>query len=215
MKPIKSFPRVILFGLLSLSSVAALSACSTPNTTAGNNTSQQPTAESPEVASSPTEPTSATTGTPNTGVSESPNAAASGNIVELASTNASFKTLTKAVQAAGLTETLSGKGPYTVFAPTDQAFAALPQGTVENLLKPENKEQLVKLLTYHVIAGEVTSSQITPGEVKTVEGTPVKIEVDKSSSEVNVNNAKVTQPDIKASNGVIHVVDKVIMPPKG
>jgi uncharacterized surface protein with fasciclin (FAS1) repeats len=167
------------------------------------------------VASSPTEPTSATTGTPNTGVSESPNAAASGNIVELASTNASFKTLTKAVQAAGLTETLSGKGPYTVFAPTDEAFAALPQGTVENLLKPENKEQLVKLLTYHVIAGEVTSSQITPGEVKTVEGTPVKIEVDKSSSQVNVNNAKVTQPDIKASNGVIHVVDKVIMPPKG
>lgn len=215
MKPIKSFPRVILFGLLSLSSVAALSACSTPNTTADNNTSQQPTAESPEVASSPTEPTSATTSTPNAGVSESPNATASGNIVELASTNASFKTLTKAVQAAGLTETLSGKGPYTVFAPTDQAFAALPQGTVENLLKPENKEQLVKLLTYHVIPGEVTSSQIAPGEVKTVEGTPVKIEVDKSSSEVNVNNAKVTQPDIKASNGVIHVVDKVIMPPKG
>jgi uncharacterized surface protein with fasciclin (FAS1) repeats len=197
MKRIKSFPRVILFGLLSLSSVAALSACSTPNTTADNNTSQQPTAESPEVASSPTEPTSATTGTPNTGVSESPNAAASGNIVELASTNASFKTLTKAVQAAGLTETLSGKGPYTVFAPTDQAFAALPQGTVENLLKPENKEQLVKLLTYHVIAGEVTSSQITPGEVKTVEGTPVKIEVDKSSSQVNVNNAKVTQPILR------------------
>ncbi|HEY9707223.1 MAG TPA: fasciclin domain-containing protein [Oculatellaceae cyanobacterium] len=214
MKRIKSFPGIILFGLLSLSSAVVLSACSTPNTTADNNTSQQPTAQSPEAASSPADQTAATTTSPNTVASENPNATASGNIVELASTNASFKTLTKAVQAAGLTETLSGKGPYTVFAPTDEAFAALPQGTVEDLLKPENKDKLVKLLTYHVIPSEVTSSQITPGEVKTVEGTPVKIQVDKSSSEVKVNNAKVTQPDIKATNGVIHVVDKVIMPPK-
>ncbi len=115
------------------------------------------------------------------------------------------------MKAAGLTEELSGKGPYTVFAPTDKAFAALPKGTVQKLLKPENREILKKILTYHVVPGEVDSSTLKPGQVKTVEGSPVRVKV--SGSNVMVNDAKVTSPDIKASNGVIHVIDKVIIPP--
>jgi uncharacterized surface protein with fasciclin (FAS1) repeats len=119
--------------------------------------------------------------------------------------------LVEAVKAAGLTEELSGKGPYTVFAPTDAAFAALPKGTVEMLLKPENKEVLKKVLTYHVVAGAVDSGTLKSGQVKTVEGSSVKVRV--SGSDVTVNDAKVTSPDIKATNGVIHVIDKVIIPP--
>jgi uncharacterized surface protein with fasciclin (FAS1) repeats len=208
MKRLNGIPKIVLVGLLSLSSVVALSACS--NTAPQDNASEQPTTEAPEVASSPVDETAAGTASPDTA---SPSAAGSENIVELASTNGSFKTLTKAIEAAGLTETLSGKGPYTVFAPSDEAFAALPEGAVEELLKPENKDKLVQLLSYHVVPGEVSSSQITPGEVKTVEGAPITVEVDKSTSEVKVNNAKVTQPDIEASNGVIHAIDKVILPP--
>lgn len=207
MKRFNRIPKTVLVGLLSLSSVVALSACSQPPAPE-ENVSQQPTAEAPEVASSPVMGDETATDT------ASPDAAASGTIVELASTNGSFNTLTKAVQAAGLTETLSGEGPFTVFAPTDEAFAALPAGTLEELLKPENKEQLAKVLKYHVVPGEVTSSQITPGEVETVAGTPVTVQVDSTSKAVKVNDAQVTQPDIKASNGVIHVVDKVILPPE-
>ena len=100
-----------------------------------------------------------------------------GTIVEVASANGSFKTLVATIQAAGLVETLSGKGPFTVFAPTDKAFEALPKGVLADLLKPENKAKLQKILTYHVVAGEVTSKMIKPGEVKTVEGSPLKISV--------------------------------------
>ncbi|PSB20888.1 fasciclin [Phormidesmis priestleyi ULC007] len=131
-------------------------------------------------------------------------------IVEIASTNDSFKTLTAALKAAGLVETLSSPGPFTVFAPTDAAFAALPKGTVEELLKPENKAILVKVLTYHVVSGEVLSTNLKSGNVKTVEGSPVMVKVGTSS--VMVNNAKVVKADIKASNGVIHVIDRVILP---
>lgn len=132
------------------------------------------------------------------------------NIVAIASTNPSFKTLTAALKAAGLTETLSGQGPFTVFAPTDEAFNALPKGTLETLLKPENKAKLVKILTYHVINGKVTSGQLKPGPVNTVEGTPVEVKV--TNGRVTVNEAKVTRANIPASNGVIHVIDKVIIP---
>jgi uncharacterized surface protein with fasciclin (FAS1) repeats len=132
-------------------------------------------------------------------------------IVDIASSNDSFKTLTAALKAAGLEETLSGDGPFTVFAPTDRAFANLPAGTVERLLKPENKAQLVKVLTYHVVPGTVLSKDLKSGEVKTVEGSPVEVSVKMRS--VMVNNAKVTKPDVKASNGVIHAVDRVIIPP--
>lgn len=132
-------------------------------------------------------------------------------IVAVAASNDSFKTLTAALEAAGLTETLSGEGPFTVFAPTDAAFAALPAGTVEELLKPENKAQLIKVLTYHVVPGEATSSSLSSGEVKTVEGSSIAVEV--SDQGVMVNKAKVVQPDVQASNGVIHVIDQVILPP--
>lgn len=134
------------------------------------------------------------------------------NIIAVAQANGSFKTLTKALQAAGLTETLQGKGPFTVFAPTDAAFAELPQDAVRDLLKPENKEVLVKILTYHVVSGQVLSSDLKSGEVKSLQGGPIGVKVDPSTG-VTVNDAKVVQPDVKASNGVIHVINKVILPP--
>ncbi len=132
------------------------------------------------------------------------------SISEIAASNSSFKTLTAALKAAGLDKTLASGGPYTVFAPTDEAFAALPEGTVEQLLMPENREALVQLLTYHVVQGEKTSSTLKSGETQTLEGTPVQVNV--SSKGVMVNGANVVQADIEASNGVIHVIDKVIMP---
>lgn len=143
-------------------------------------------------------------------VAASPAAAA--DIVETAVSNGSFKTLTAALQAAGLVETLKGKGPYTVFAPTDEAFKKLPAGTVENLLKPENKAQLQKVLTYHVVAGNVMSSDLKGKmtNAKTVEGSAVRI--DASGNTVKVGDAVVTKADVNASNGVIHVIDSVIMP---
>ena len=143
-------------------------------------------------------------------VAASPAAAA--DLVETAVSNGSFKTLTAALQAAGLVETLKGKGPYTVFAPTDEAFKKLPAGTVENLLKPENKAQLAKVLTYHVVAGNVMSGDLKgkTTNAKTVEGSAVRI--DASGNTVKVDDAVVTQADVNASNGVIHVIDSVIMP---
>jgi uncharacterized surface protein with fasciclin (FAS1) repeats len=132
-------------------------------------------------------------------------------IVDVASGNKSFTTLVTAVKAAGLVETLSGKGPFTVFAPTDKAFAALPKDTLASLLKPENKAKLVKVLTYHVVSGKVMAKDVKPGSVKTVEGSPVTIKV--TAGNVMVNDATVSQTDINASNGVIHVIDKVILPP--
>lgn len=134
-----------------------------------------------------------------------------GNVVDVAASNSSFKILTAALKAAGLDKTLASGGPYTIFAPTDQAFAALPKGAVEELLKPENRETLVKILTYHVVPGENTSSTLKSGETKTLEGSAVQVKV--SPSGVMVNDAKVVKADIKASNGVIHVIDKVIIPP--
>lgn len=134
------------------------------------------------------------------------------NVVALAAANDSFKTLTAALKAAGLTETLSGQGPFTVFAPTDAAFAQLPQDALQELLKPENKDILVKILTYHVVPGNVTSSDLKSGEVKTVEGGAVNVQADPSKG-VSVNDASVVQPDIKASNGVIHAIDRVMLPP--
>jgi len=135
------------------------------------------------------------------------------DIVDTAVAAGSFKTLAAALQAAGLVETLKGKGPFTVFAPTDEAFAKLPAGTVENLLKPENKAKLAAILTYHVVPGTVLAAQVVTmngKEVKTVNGQMVKITV--NGSTVMVNTAKVTATDVKASNGVIHVIDSVILP---
>lgn len=133
------------------------------------------------------------------------------DIVEIAAGSEDFETLVAAVQAAGLVETLQGDGPFTVFAPTDEAFAKLPEGTVENLLKPENKDQLVAILTYHVVPGKVTAADVVKlKEAKSVNGKGIPIMVEGES--VKVDNATVVKPDIMASNGVIHVIDTVIIP---
>ena len=134
------------------------------------------------------------------------------DIVETAVAAGSFTTLAKALQAADLVGTLKGKGPFTVFAPTDAAFAKLPAGTLESLLKPENKAKLAKILTYHVVPGSVSSSQVAKmTSAKAVSGDSITIKAENGS--VTVNDAKVTSADIAASNGIIHVIDTVIMPP--
>ena len=134
------------------------------------------------------------------------------DIVDTAASAGNFSTLVAAIEAAGLEETLKGPGPFTVFAPTDEAFAKLPAGTVETLLKPENKDKLVQILTYHVVPGKVMSGDVAgkSTEAKTVEGST--LEVDASDGEVKVDDARVVQADIAADNGVIHVIDTVVMP---
>lgn len=145
---------------------------------------------------------------------ESPAASPTADIVDTAVSAGTFKTLAAALQAAGLVETLKGAGPFTVFAPTDAAFAALPAGTLDSLLKPENKATLASILTYHVVAGKVPASEVVKvTSAKTVAGPSVKVRV--VGSTVYVDDAKVTTADITASNGIIHVIDKVILPPAG
>lgn len=138
-------------------------------------------------------------------------AMAKSDIVDTAIAAGSFKTLTAAVQAAGLEATLRSEGPFTVFAPTDEAFAKLPAGTVETLLKPENKDQLVSILTYHVLPGKTYSKSLAGQQIEatTVQGTTVAID---GTDGVTVDNATVVKADIKTSNGVIHVIDTVLMP---
>ena len=133
------------------------------------------------------------------------------NIVDTAVANGNFKTLAAALGAAGLVSTVSGPGPFTVFAPTDAAFAKLPAGTVEDLLKPENKDKLSAILTYHVVSGKVMAADVVKlSEAKTVNGKMLKVKV--NGGKVMINDANVTSTDIAASNGVIHVVDSVILP---
>ena len=139
------------------------------------------------------------------------------DIVDIAAANPDFSTLVAAVEAAGLVDTLKGPGPFTVFAPTNAAFAALPAGTVDTLLLPENKDELTRILTYHVVPGQITSDQIigTRSDVATVQGRTVHVNGQaggKYGSAVRVNDANVTTADIIATNGVIHVIDKVLMP---
>ncbi|MCW5313632.1 beta-Ig-H3/fasciclin [Nostoc sp. KVJ3] len=135
------------------------------------------------------------------------------DIVSLASSSSSLTTLTSLLKTAGLTDILQQPGPYTVFAPTDQAFAALPAATLQQLQQPENKEALIKILTYHVVPGAVTSSQLSAGELKTAEEKPVNIQIDRASNQISVNNARIIQADVKASNGVIHAINQVLIPP--
>jgi uncharacterized surface protein with fasciclin (FAS1) repeats len=136
--------------------------------------------------------------------------AQSKDIVDTAASAGKFGTLVAAVKAAGLVDTLKGEGPFTVFAPTDEAFAALPDGTVENLLKPENKDQLVSILTYHVVPGKVMSSDLKDGMMAaTVQGKDVTITLEGGPK---VDGATISGPDVEASNGVIHVIDSVILP---
>lgn len=203
----------ILFNILGIGSLITLSACAQPNT-------ETPTSNLPAVTSTPVNtatvpPVSPTPTVPTT--SPTPNSTTSNrNLAELATAAANqgqFQTLTTAVKAAGLSDQLTTAGPYTVFAPTDAAFAELPKTTLDNLLQPANKQQLVRLLAYHVVPGRFSSNQLKSGQVKTVEGQPVNIKVDPTNQTITVNDAKVTQADIPASNGIVHVVDKLILPP--
>ncbi|MCG6202978.1 fasciclin domain-containing protein [Psychromonas antarctica] len=133
------------------------------------------------------------------------------DIVDVAVENGSFNTLLAAVKAAGLVDTLKGDGPFTLFAPTDEAFSNLPEGTVAMLLKPENKAKLVAVLTYHVVAGKVMAADVVKLEsAKTVQGQTLMVVVNDDG--VKINNAKVIMTDVKASNGVIHVIDTVLLP---
>ena len=186
--------------IVAVAAVAALSlaACSS---------STDDTATSAPAASSA--PASSPAAMEESMAAESP-AAEAGTIVDVAAANPDFSTLVAAVQAAGLAETLSGEGPFTVFAPTNAAFEALPAGVLEALLLPENKETLAKILTYHVVPGAVMAADVMDGDVATVEGQNVTLS---TADGVTVNGAKVIQADVAASNGVIHVIDAVILPP--
>ena len=133
-----------------------------------------------------------------------------GTIVEVAQGNADFSTLVAAITAAGLGDALSGEGPFTVFAPTNAAFEALPAGLLDKLLLPENKDVLTAILTYHVVAGKVMAADVTAGDVATLEGSTIALTTEGG---VMVNDANVTATDVEASNGVIHVIDAVIVPP--
>ncbi|BAY99552.1 beta-Ig-H3/fasciclin [Tolypothrix tenuis PCC 7101] len=135
------------------------------------------------------------------------------DIVSLAASSSSFTTLTSLLKTAGLADTLQQAGPYTVFAPTDQAFAALPPGTLQQLQQPENRETLIKLLRYHVLPGQLTSSQLSTGQVKTIENDPVNVQVDAANNQIAVNGARVIQANVQASNGVIHAINQVLIPP--
>jgi uncharacterized surface protein with fasciclin (FAS1) repeats len=210
----------LLVGILGMSAFISLPAFATQSNQLENSSSGTSvyTADVTPVTPAPEAQTGTT---PNSSLEPAPQVAptaapaspeassASNNIVEAATDQ--FKTLAKAIEAADLAETLSSEGPFTVFAPTDEAFAALPEGVLEQLLMPENKEILVQLLSYHVVPGAVTSSQIQAGEVETLAGESLAVQL-ATDGTVAVNNAKVTQADIQASNGVIHAVDQVILP---
>jgi uncharacterized surface protein with fasciclin (FAS1) repeats len=157
---------------------------------ARNQVAAQPTVAPTNVASQPTR---------------------TGTVVDIAAGNANFSTLVTAVKAAGLAETLSGKGQFTVFAPTNRAFAALPKGTLAKLLKPENRDALRQVLTYHVVSGELMAKNLRSGRVATVEGSRVTVRV--QHGRVRVNNARVVTADVDASNGVVHAIDRVLLPP--
>jgi uncharacterized surface protein with fasciclin (FAS1) repeats len=151
--------------------------------------------------------TSAPAAASSTPASSAP--AAAGTIVDVAAANPDFSTLVAAVTAAGLAETLSGTGPFTVFAPTNEAFAKLPAGLVDKLLLPANKDVLAKILTYHVVASKVMAADVKDGKVATLEGSEITLS---TMNGVTVNDAKVTAADVAASNGVIHVIDTVLVP---
>lgn len=174
---------------IAVAAAALLVACGSDDNDAA--TTEAPTTEAPMSTEAPAEE--------------------AGDIVAIASGNEDFSTLVAAVSAAGLVETLQGEGPFTVFAPTNDAFAALPAGLVEKLLLPENKDLLVQILTYHVVSGAVMAADVMAGDVASVEGS--NIAVTTNDGGVQVNGAAVTTADIVASNGVIHVIDAVILPP--
>lgn len=196
--------RMAAVAALALASGLTLAACSSSTDEAA----PEPAAsEAAEVAEEATDEAMADDGE-GAMAEEAP--ASAGTIVDIAASTDGFSTLVAAAQAADLVETLSGPGPFTVFAPTDDAFAALPEGLVDALLLPENKDVLVKILTYHAVPGTVMAADVTDGEVATVEGQNVTFS---TMDGVKINDANIIQTDIVADNGVIHVIDAVIVPP--
>lgn len=187
-------------GTLGLGLFMTLAACNQPQ-----ETSEAPETVAPETVAPETD-------TAQSPTSDSPEsvAVADETVDEVISSNGSFSILGEAISAAELDATLSQPGPYTIFAPTDEAFQALPPETLEALQRPENKEALQQILSYHVVPSSIPSAEITPGEVETVAGEAVNIAT--SGGQVTVGDATVTQPDIQASNGVIHAIDKVLLP---
>ena len=167
----------------------------------------------PRQASAQAESTPAPAATPATTESPAPSPAAKGDLLAAAKAAGNFQTLLKALDAAGLTSTLQKAGPYTIFAPTDAAFAKLPAGTLENLLKPENKAQLVALVSYHVAEGKFTTADLSKlDEVKTLEGTEVDIEPSVDGKTIEVDEGKIVSTEVIASNGIIHALDTVLQP---
>jgi uncharacterized surface protein with fasciclin (FAS1) repeats len=197
---------VVATGLFaSISSHAQSGTMTTPAPT--TTTTPAPTTTTPSGGSMGTPGTTTPGGSTSTPAKKAPTGK---TIVTLAAGNKNFTTLVKALKAADLVDTLSAEGPYTVFAPTNAAFAKLPKATLAKLLKPENQEQLKKVLTYHVVPGTVTSKQLKSGSVATVEGSNITVKI--KGKKVMINNANVILADVKASNGVIHAIDTVLMP---
>lgn len=192
-----AIPKRLLIGLAGLGVAAAVGACSAEPDSASTLPAESPMAEAPQ---------SPAAGSPTVG-GETANA----TLDQVMANDSSFSTLNSAIRAAGLESSLSGPGPYTVFAPTNEAFAALPAGTLDQLLLPENKTKLQQVLSYHVVPGNISSAAITPGQIDTVGGAPVNLNT--TAGEVTVEDAKVVEADIPASNGVIHAIDQVLLPP--
>ena len=187
----------------------------TPSTRTAANAGNTPV-DSNEASAATNTGTQTTANAGNTPVSSSEASAATNNknIVAVAASNNSFSTLTVALKKAGLAEFLQKQGPFTVFAPTNKAFATLPQSTLDKLLQPENRDTLTRILMYHLVSDELTASKLTSGEVKTIEGNTINVKVVPANNQVEVNEANVIQPNIQASNGVIHAVDQVLLPPE-
>lgn len=186
-----------MVGALSVGAAALLAACG------GTDTADTAPEQDPMATEAPAGDYSAETG-----------AQAGGDtVVDVAAGEEDFSILVEAVEAAGLSETLASSGPITLFAPTNEAFEALPEGTLEELLLPENQDLLRQVLTYHVVQDEVAAADITPGDVPTAAGTTLALQVDEATGGVMVNEAMVVTPDIAASNGIIHAVDQVLLPP--
>lgn len=197
--------------MVAVTAAAALTlvACSSSSEEAA--TTEPPAASAPAASEAPAEEAESPAAEEEMAEEEmAEEPAAAGTIVDVASATEGFSTLVAAVTAADLVETLSGEGPFTVFAPTDDAFAALPEGVLDALLLPENKDVLTKILTYHVVPGQVMAADVTDGDVATVEGQTIALS---TADGVTVNGAKVVQADVVADNGVIHVIDAVILPP--
>lgn len=195
--PKTRLPKRLLSGFLGLGAMVTLAACTGPETAevepAPDAAMEEPMTEEP--------------------VAEEEDAMAEGDtIVDVAASNEDFSTLVAAIEAAGLEEVLASDGPFTVFAPTNDAFEALPEGALDALLQPENQDVLVQVLTYHVVPEAVMSDELESGDVPTVEGSAVMVEV--TDEGVMVNEAMVTMADVEASNGVIHAIDQVLLPPE-